>query len=266
MVNFWIFQNRPDEKYADELDRWSYYKDNKKWLFSNRAPRVRDVKPGDRVVLRIFGRGFSGKFTVTSSHEPDSSLSQKDLGWIKIDDIQLWNPPLPRNLVAEQLSTKQYRHAIIQIEEKDYILIESCQRFYKKLGLGSSPGKNIIVLEKGIEKALIPNLEKLGLKLYKAHARNGKQFGMDSAGRCDLLCLDEKGCLVVIEIKRAKETGAEVVGQCLKYMGYAKKAIASKNQKVRGIIVTGGYTPDIEYALEALPKGLIETKIFRLPI
>ena len=213
------------------------------------------------VVLRLFEEGFKGKFEVTSHWEADESMKEDNMGWIGIDSIKLWKPPLPRNLIVGQLSSKQYRHAVIKITEKDFVLIEACQKLYKKLGFGSMGGKDIIILEKGIEKALIPNLDSLGLQLIE----HGEQVVMDS-GRCDLLCKDSEDNLVVIEIKRGNETGDEVVGQCLRYIGFVKETVAKADQTVRGIIITGGYNDDIQWALKGLPRGLILTKIFRLPI
>jgi len=260
MVNFWIFQNRKDELYRRDIDRWEYYRANKKWLFDKNSPKVLDVEPGDKVLLRIFDEGFEGKFEVASSWMEDKSMDGGNPGWIEIDNIELWEPSLPRNLVVEQLSNKQYRHAIIQITEGDFIRIEACQKLYKKLGFGSRGGKDIIILEKGVEKALMQNLDSLGLQLVE----NGEQMTIGS-GRCDLLCKDSDNNFVVIEIKRGTETGDEVVGQCLRYIGFIKETMAKKNQKVRGIIVTGGYNADIEWAIKGLQTGLVRTAVFRLP-
>lgn len=260
MVNYWIFQNRKDERYERDIDKWRYYKANKKWLFDKNSPNVLNVESKDKVLLRIFDEGFGGKFEVASSWEEDKSMDGGNPGWIKIDNIELWEPPLPRNFVVEQLSNKQYRHAIIQITERDFICIEACQKLYKKLGFGSRGEKDIIILEKGVEKALIQNLDSLGLQMVE----HGEQMVMGS-GRCDLLCKDSDNNFVVIEIKRGTETGDEVVGQCLRYVGFIKDTMAEKNQKVRGIIITGGYNDDIEWAIKGLPKGLVRTRIFRLP-
>lgn len=265
MVNLWIFQNFRDEHYERETDKWSYYKANKKWLFYRDSPNVQKVKPGDKVLLRFFDEGFKGKIVITSPWVEDSSIDpvayKGNFGWIAFNNVELWEPSLPTELVMEQLSNKQYRHAIIKITEKDFNIVESCQKLYRKLGLGSKHSDDIVVLEKGIEYALKENLSSLGLKLVKG----GQQSPMGS-GRCDLLCMDANENYVVIEIKREKETGDEVVGQCLRYIGFVKSTMLKAQQNVSGLIITGGYNDDISWAIKALPEGLITKKIFRLPL
>lgn len=79
------------------------------------------------------------------------------------------------------------------------------------------------------------------------------------AGRLDLLCQDELGRYVVVELKRHQGTD-QAVGQVLRYMGWVQENYATV--KVRGIIVVGKKDTAMSYAVKAVPN--IQAKEFRL--
>ena len=81
------------------------------------------------------------------------------------------------------------------------------------------------------------------------------------AGRLDLFCRDARGNYVVVELKKTQGTD-QVVGQVLRYMGWAQEAYPENN--VRGIIIVGKKDDALRYALKAAPG--IEAKEFKLSI
>ena len=258
----WVLHNFPDAHYARDIDRWSYYRRHRKWAPRGTSPNVRRLQSGDLAILRIYDEGYWGTFEIAAPWAPDPKLG-KGLGWVAIRNIHLWEQPLDRHIVEDQLDAKGFRHTVVRSSEQDLLVIEAVQKAIRKLGLGPKTGDDIVLLEAGIEEAIKPSLKKIGLRLLKDG--RGQQFAVE-AGRYDLLCEGERGDLVVVEIKRGNQTGDEVVGQCLRYIGFAKERLATKGQRVRGLIVTGGVDLSLSWALKGLPdKNLIGVRVFRLP-
>jgi hypothetical protein len=114
------------------------------------------------------------------------------------------------------------------------VMIETAQRVYARLGFGGADGE-IVILEEGLEEAIKPNLRKLGLKLAAKGIQ--QQFSMGvGVGRSDLICVNEAGELVVVELKRGL-TSDEAIGQVLRYVGWVRENIAEQGQKIHGWIV-----------------------------
>ncbi|MGQ0791278.1 MAG: endonuclease NucS domain-containing protein [Nitrosopumilaceae archaeon] len=86
-----------------------------------------------------------------------------------------------------------------------------------------------------------------------------KEFDTKEVGRIDLLCKDQKGIHVVIELKKGRKSD-EVVGQTLRYLGWVEKNLKSK---VRGIIIVNEPDDRLQYALSPL-KNLIELKFYKV--
>ena len=78
-------------------------------------------------------------------------------------------------------------------------------------------------------------LEGRKLSLYiDANDRDGVEYPTD-VGRIDILVVDEKGDLVVFELKRARSPD-RAIGQLARYMGWVRQTIG-REQRVRGVIV-----------------------------
>ncbi|MCH7560396.1 MAG: DUF91 domain-containing protein [Thaumarchaeota archaeon] len=112
-----------------------------------------------------------------------------------------------------------------------------------------------ISIENDLKNFLADNifLVEKGLNLIE------KEFDTKEVGRIDLLCKDQKGNHVVIELKKGRKND-QVVGQTLRYLGWVEKNLKSK---VRGIIIVNESDERLEYALSPL-KNLIELKFYKV--
>jgi hypothetical protein len=116
-------------------------------------------------------------------------------------------------------------------------------------------------LESMLEDFIVNNLSALepGLTLYKGDdGIPGRQFPTD-VGDIDLLCVDAKKRLAVVELKRGRESD-RVVGQIQRYIGWVEANLVKQGNTVRGIIIvhkpTDKYPFDqrLHYAVQANPK------------
>jgi len=109
------------------------------------------------------------------------------------------------------------------------------------------------LLEAPLREFIARNLENIekGLKLIQTKYRT-------KAGEIDILCKDAKDRLVIIEVKRWKDSD-KVVGQILRYMGAIKE---ERSSEPRGIIVLNQEDQKLNYAL-SMAKN-VGIKYYRL--
>ena len=93
-------------------------------------------------------------------------------------------------------------------------------------------------LESMLEDFIANNLTALepGLQLFKDEDGIPGRQCLPEVGPIDLLCVDSNNNLVVIELKRGRESD-KVVGQISRYIGWVKGKLAKHSRDVRGIIV-----------------------------
>lgn len=87
--------------------------------------------------------------------------------------------------------------------------------------------------------------------------KNG-QYDTQTVGIMDMLCIDDKGNFVVIEIKR--QATDKTIGQILRYMGWTKEELCKDGQKVKGLIVAERKDIQLEFAL----KVILDVKFMKL--
>lgn len=99
-------------------------------------------------------------------------------------------------------------------------------------------------IEKGIEDFYVQHLYAIedGLELVD----DGRQF-RTPIGRMDLLCQDEDGSYVVVEIK-ADEASDSVFGQIQRYMGWVHRNVEDGRYNVRGIILARQFGEKARYS------------------
>jgi RecB family endonuclease NucS len=113
-------------------------------------------------------------------------------------------------------------------------VLESAEEFTLSLG-------------RDMQSALRQNIEQLGsgLKII-----DGGKERITEVGRVDLTARDEKGNIVVIELK-ASIASPSVIAQILVYMS----AVADTDEKtVRGIIVAKGFHKQAIFAAKSIPN------------
>ena len=89
-----------------------------------------------------------------------------------------------------------------------------------------------------------------GLQLYEDEGITGVEFPV--GGRfADLLAVDARGCLIVIELKVSRGYD-RVVGQLLRYMAWIRAHQAEAGQCVRGMIIAREISEDLRLACSSI--------------
>lgn len=113
-------------------------------------------------------------------------------------------------------------------------------------------------LERHLEDFLVQNWAQTYLgKEYDIYEEDGEKVGQQyptDTGPMDILAIKkDKSELLVVELKKGRASDA-VVGQVLRYMGYAAQELAELNQKVRGVIIAQEDDQRIRRALAVTPN------------
>jgi len=253
---FWVFSNKAPGTYHGNVWDMATTLKTCKYYLKKKEGNCRKVGAGDVGYIREYGKGYLGRFEVARPWDPDPDVSKQfgvDSGFLVAAKLDVWRRPLPQNLIVPDLSKHDRRHRLVSITEKDAVMIETAHRVYNRLSFG--PAGEIVLLEKGLEEAIKPNLKKLGLRLVDS------QVQFPGVGRCDLICADANDDLVVIELKRGRSSN-EVVGQLLSYVDYVKEKMAARGQNVHGWIITGEYD---ERLRRAASQARVKVLVVRLP-
>ncbi len=112
-------------------------------------------------------------------------------------------------------------------------------------------------LEKHLEDFLVQNWTQTDLgKDYDIYEEDGEKVGQQyptDTGPMDILAIKkDKTQLLVVELKKGRASDV-VVGQTLRYMGFAAQELAEPNQKVRGVIIALEDDQRIRRALAVAP-------------
>jgi restriction system protein len=113
-------------------------------------------------------------------------------------------------------------------------------------------------LEKHLEDFLVQNWAQTDLgKAYDIFEEDGAKVGQQyptDTGPMDILAIKkDKSELLIVELKKGRASDA-VVGQTLRYMGFAAQELAEPNQKVRGAIIALDDDQRIRRALAVTPN------------
>ena len=113
-------------------------------------------------------------------------------------------------------------------------------------------------IEKHLEDFLVQNWAQTELgELYDIYQEDGEMVGqqyLTDTGPMDILAIKkDKSELLVVELKKGRASDA-VVGQVLRYMGYAAQELAEPNQTVRGAIIALEDDKRIRRALAVAPN------------
>ena len=97
-----------------------------------------------------------------------------------------------------------------------------------------------------------PSVIETGLQLYEEEGITGVEFPAGGGRSIDILAVDNKKRLVVIELKVARGYD-RAVGQLLRYMAWIDNNLAEPGQSVRGIIAAREISDDLRLACSYLP-------------
>ena len=260
-INYWIFSNNPVGEYGDSDWDTSTILKTKRYYFGEDAKNRTKVKEGDIAIFREFGSGYWGICEVGKwalDPEGPSKYDGRKTGWFKISKIKKWDVSLPQSIIWSELSNQNHRLRIAKATQEDKEKIELALKIYKNLGYGSAEGE-FFVLENGLEEAVKKNLSQLGLKL--ADNTVSQQCILDMGiGRTDLICNDEDGNYVVIELKL--HASDEVIGQILRYMGYIRENWAEKeNKDVKGVVIAQTFDDQLRYAAKEANVKVLRVRI-----
>ncbi len=153
-----------------------------------------------------------------------------------------------KNKYASHLSNDEFAHLLYKIFEIKKVDTKP---------LGIEEQSKIEALEVQHYQTLIHRnfnqLFKGKLRYYDPERQNEKygKFDTQEVGEMDFLAIDEKGDLVVIELKR--NSTDVTLGQILRYMGWVNKNLCKENQKVKGLILAETKDNRLEYALTVIP-------------
>src|SRR2546422_5822045 len=131
--NYWVFSNKPAGSYGNLWDLEATLK-TKRYYFREDERNRRKVKPGDVVILRIFGLGYIGTFLVGEWHQADdwntSDGRKVRVGYFEMKKVDLWKRELPQPLILRELSTKDFRNRLVRVTAEDVIKIDTARRLY----------------------------------------------------------------------------------------------------------------------------------------
>ena len=113
-------------------------------------------------------------------------------------------------------------------------------------------------MEKHLEDFLVQNWAQTELgKEYDVYSEEGERVGqqyLTDTGPLDILAISkDKKQLLVVELKKGRASDV-VVGQVLRYMGYAQEELADNGQTVKGVIIALEDDQRIRRALSVTPN------------
>ena len=167
------------------------------------------------------------------------------------DPIRLHYTPKPGEGLLFKLGVSEYRMYDPQKDPPEILPGDSTRA--NDADESDTPVEQVsseFAYERDLQSYLAKNLDLIepGLKLWvdEDSSINGIEF--DAGGRrIDILAIDAKGGLVVIELKVSKGYD-RVIGQLLRYMAWIKKHHADDGQSVRGVIVSRLISDDLRLA------------------
>jgi len=261
-TKYWIFSNNKTGFYKDsDWDTSTILKTNRYYL-KDSEPNRAYVKKGDSIILRTYEIGYWGSCEIDSNWISDPKgyeKHKKETGWFLIKNVNKWKVILPFEIISKELSNHNHRLRIAKATKEDKNKIELAFSIYQNLGYGITDGE-FFIWENGLEEAVKKNLSQLKLTLAEDNIQQQCSLGI-GVGRTDLICRDDKGNFVVLEIK-ATHSSDNVVGQILRYMGYVRENWAEKENKiVKGIILTPSYDEKLRLATKEAGIKILRIRI-----
>ncbi len=216
------------------------------------SKRQREFAIGDRCILKVFGsQEFIGDFRIASEALEDS---EGDV-YYDIDEINEWDFPMYQHILPSRYTELLSRSPSTDITEQIFFELLGIRNFTQNLRLNYRNRLSIYVSETDVESLLDSKnaLKSVGLEIIE------RQRESTPGNRIDLLCKDQKGDLVVVELK--KHGPNETVGQLARYVTDVRENIAKPTQNVRGLILAF----DVDEQLIKAARGVdFEVMLYQL--
>ena len=228
-TNYWIVSSKHsrDEATRDWGSKWTA----DTFLRSRRffpSKRKRDFAEGDLCLLKVFGsQDFIGDFRIASSYKQDEDGEV----YYELSDVNEWDFPVNQRLLPPRYTRLLLRNPSTQISEDIFLELLGIRNFTQNLRINYKNRLYIKIKEKQFEDMLDATnaLRKMGLEIID------RQRKVSPGNIIDLLCKDEKGDLVVVELKKGSSN--ETIGQLARYVTDVSEYVAKPPQKVRGLIL-----------------------------
>ena len=234
-----------------------------------------EIGPGDRVIARAGRKRIVGIGTVRGEpyfHPEDGESSWGGnflpIEWDDVEEIEFphivfgmhtiyeLSEPRFENLTGGALEVGSASEGLSTLIQQETGVLPTEQDFEIQTEF---------VMEKYLEEFIVSNFEAVfgdEIRIYQDEDGSDGQQYLTDVGIIDILaCKPSGGSYVVIELKKGKTSDA-VVGQVLRYMGWVKEHLCSKDQGVRGIIVCGDRDERLDYALSILDN--VEARLYRV--
>ncbi len=212
-----------------------------------------EINPGDFVIARRGRKTLAGigKVVHSAVWTPGKNPFLASLDYSHPNFLEVDWQPQPRNKLFPTLMFPM--HTLTEISEVQYHLVGKIERTGITLELEEGiEDQNAFVLEKYLEEFIVSNFQTIfrgKFEIYEDAAGNdGQQYATD-IGPIDILAVEPKSnSFVVIELKKGRPSD-QVVGQILRYMGWAKKNLCKDGQAVKGLVICRDPDERLTYAL-----------------
>ncbi len=281
MINYWVFVVNdwidPTGKKWKGKEIFETLHKEKVWGIGDKTPNRKRLSPGDKVTFYLAGsdgQKFLGTGTLNSNcikaenlnnYSPPIQVILED--WkniVTFDEFEAFSTPKELKYLADRLdfivkkeiAPLYFQSGVRSITEPDFDVIQS-DSLIEVSSRGTKEGienKSEFILEKYLQDFIISNWKNINfdrdLELFQDENGNlGSQYTTD-IGYIDILTVDKDGNFIVFELKKGRESD-KVVGQLLRYMGWVKKNLATKNQLVEGVIICKESDEKMDYAISA---------------
>ncbi|GAG87486.1 unnamed protein product, partial [marine sediment metagenome] len=151
--------------------------------------------------------------------------------YYEIDELEEWDFFVDQHSLPSKYVDQLSRSRCTEISETDYWELLGIRNFSQNLRLNYKNRIRLKVSEREVESLIDAKnaLRQLELEILE------RQYELTKGNIIDLMCLDRKGDLVVVELK--KHSANQTVGQLARYITDVREKRAKPTQKVRGLIL-----------------------------
>ncbi len=275
-MQYYVFQVSDQSAYGKQREALEVFnflvKDRNAWGFGKRSPNRKAIQEGDKVLFYLTGSNqvFVGAATLASGAYENTPKESKD--WyldpetlrIDLKDVYIFPEPKPRQNF-KSIEWRPAQGGSGKISERDFDVIMGSVPDTSQSNENADADMEY-ALEKHLEDFIVENWDKIDfgekLQLFEDEDGNkGQQYLAEGIGYIDILAKDEKGNFVIIELKKGREND-KVVGQVLRYIGWAREHLAN-GKEVRGLVVTGQRDTKLQYALGEI-SSKVSAKIYKV--